>query len=866
MTSSRRFSLAGLMTVVLVALGLMLSSPAAAAVLFFDTFNTGVRPEWRNESGQWIANGGVYYPATGPYGHTSTVGGLSLTDFVVDVDINNVASAGVWLRYSGSSGVLLSGRQAPESDIYWHIVSNGSFSAPINRVVWDRGNTNVHLRITVEGNVYKVFVNGLTTPITTLTTSAFASGTVGLFNNGAIGGVQTFDNFQVSTLSSPPHITSISPTSGPIGTLVTITGSNFGAAQGSSSVTFDSTEATVSFWSDTEIEVAIPALPDGSYDVVVTTSTGSSNPVSFEVQLPIICELVIPSLVIDPSMIVTGGIGVIAGATGNGPIIVALFTPNFCLSLRDAANLLGYHHFNWVSVITEDSSLDLLSEELLNGLRDQNGNLPEVPYFDPPEGGYEYQRHLLGGILERLPVRPFPVQDSKKWYLDEEFTIHFNRVTPGSGLKTGLDELSFDRDGDGVADMLEFRDSPSRPRPFNVKFLTALVGVFEGGGGAIIPGTSFEWEYVPGEEGGILLNALNPGMVTKGSARLLGFIDPSNFTPEVLNLLAREGIGIRNQPPVAVCQNVTVPTGPGICSAASASVNNGSSDPDGDQIFLVQSPVGPYSLGTTAVTLTVTDSKGASASCSATVTVIDQTPPAITCPSNQTAECTGPNGAAVSFSATATDNCTASPTIGCNPPAGALFALGTTTDTCTATDAATNQNTCSFAVTVVDTTPPSLSARWVPLKVEKDEGTFRLEFSVTDVCHATPQVTGVVRTPALGGLKIELKTKAEVKVEFDGKEKKVKIQGPNPQALLAQLQQFGGLVVTRGQVVKVELKEANSGKQEFKFEKDGTLKIEAPSATLQVTGKDGAGNTATLQAKPQFATGDDDDDDEDDDD
>jgi hypothetical protein len=60
----------------------------------------------------------------------------------------------------------------------------------------------VHLRITVQGNDYKVFVNGATTPITTLTTSDFASGTVGLFDNGAVGGVQTFDNFQVSTLPS----------------------------------------------------------------------------------------------------------------------------------------------------------------------------------------------------------------------------------------------------------------------------------------------------------------------------------------------------------------------------------------------------------------------------------------------------------------------------------------------------------------------------------------------------------------------------------------------------------------------------------------------------------------------------------------
>lgn len=74
-----------------------------------------------------------------------------------------------------------------------------------------------------------------------------------------------------------------------------------------------------------------------------------------------------------------------------------------------------------------------------------------------------------------------------------------------------------------------------------------------------------------------------------------------------------------NLPPVALCQNVTVPVGPGC--VANASIDNGSFDPEGGPLTITQSPAGPYPIGTTTVLLTVVDNKGATAQCSATVTV-----------------------------------------------------------------------------------------------------------------------------------------------------------------------------------------------------------------------------------------------------
>jgi len=78
-----------------------------------------------------------------------------------------------------------------------------------------------------------------------------------------------------------------------------------------------------------------------------------------------------------------------------------------------------------------------------------------------------------------------------------------------------------------------------------------------------------------------------------------------------------------NNPPVAQCKSLTMSAGAN-CTA-NASIDNASYDPDaGDTITITQAPAGPYSVGTTTVTLTVTDSHGASSSCTASVTVVYQ--------------------------------------------------------------------------------------------------------------------------------------------------------------------------------------------------------------------------------------------------
>ena len=89
----------------------------------------------------------------------------------------------------------------------------------------------------------------------------------------------TFDNLSISTPSAPaPVITSLSDTTGPVGTPVLIVGSGFGASQGGSVVMLSGVSLPVSSWSDTSITVTIPSgATSGELLVSVAPSMNDSN-------------------------------------------------------------------------------------------------------------------------------------------------------------------------------------------------------------------------------------------------------------------------------------------------------------------------------------------------------------------------------------------------------------------------------------------------------------------------------------------------------------------------------------------------------------------------------------------------------------
>jgi hypothetical protein len=119
---------------------------------------------------------------------------------------------------------------------------------------------------------------------------------------------------------SPPAVTGLSPSSGPVagGTAVTITGTSFTSA---TEVRFGDTPATsFTVVSGTEIQATAPAEPVGTVDITVTNPAGTSAPVTADQYI-----YQSPPPAIDGEVTAKGGTSVTAELTtaGSGDLIVA---------------------------------------------------------------------------------------------------------------------------------------------------------------------------------------------------------------------------------------------------------------------------------------------------------------------------------------------------------------------------------------------------------------------------------------------------------------------------------------------------------------------------------------------------------------
>ena len=150
--------------------------------------------------------------------------------------------------------------------------------------------------------------------------------------------------------------------------------------------------------------------------------------------------------------------------------------------------------------------------------------------------------------------------------------------------------------------------------------------------------------------------------------------------------------------------------------------------------------------GPTVVTITVSNVTGI-ATCQATLTVVDNEAPAVNCPANITAEATSAAGRVVTFTPTAIDNCDGSPVIVASPASGSTFPIGVTIVTVSASDVSGNTNTCTFTVTVRDTTAPTIACPTNQTVVcNGTNATATYSASATDLVDASPTV--VINPPS----------------------------------------------------------------------------------------------------------------------
>lgn len=188
----------------LVTAGVFSPLPSSAATIFQDDFANGPSLLWGNESGAWTGSDGSYY-ATAPNNSPCAFSSLpfDLKAFSVDFDINSVSDGGVFLRAQpapgtalGIQGILLNFKVPGGGPrLYWHVFYGTNGSAPLNLTYLDFGATP-HVHVEVIGNTYSAYINGSTDAATTLTTNAFSTGRVALYDFSG----QSFSNFVLTRI------------------------------------------------------------------------------------------------------------------------------------------------------------------------------------------------------------------------------------------------------------------------------------------------------------------------------------------------------------------------------------------------------------------------------------------------------------------------------------------------------------------------------------------------------------------------------------------------------------------------------------------------------------------------------------------
>ena len=271
-------------------------SPSAAWIMQMVAF--------RGASGGVVAPPSItsLSPSSGPVGTAVTVTGTNFGSAQGSSTITFNGTAATPTSWSASSivapvpvgattgnVVVTVGGQASNSDGLTvtppspTITSVNPSSGPVGTAVTVTG-TNFG---STQGTSTITFNGTVATPASWSATSIVAPVPAGATSGNVVvtvgGQASNGDGFTV--IAAAPTISNLSPSSGPVGTAVTVTGTNFGSTQGSSTVTFNGTVATPTSWSASSIVAPVPTGAT-SGNVVVTVGGQASNSIGFTVAAP----------------------------------------------------------------------------------------------------------------------------------------------------------------------------------------------------------------------------------------------------------------------------------------------------------------------------------------------------------------------------------------------------------------------------------------------------------------------------------------------------------------------------------------------------------------------------------------------------